>query len=318
MRAADESAGLKNKSKEPRRHHYLPQCYLRGFAETREEGAPLHAFDVTEKRWFATIPRHVGYVKDFNRVDDPQHAPSALERALVGIEGEYARVLKAMHESRTMPSEQRDYVFLLNLIAGVAIRNPRMRRKIHGMYAQTERIVSDLLLATKDRYETTIRQMKRDGYPVNESVTYESMKGFHERNEYDLIVSQTAYFKREMAGMDAILPLLYRRKWTVLVAPDTEHQFITSDQPVILLWNGDVSLRTRERTPPGHAHQKTVVIFPVMKELAIIGSFIDPPRSAVVDALRVAKVNTYTLVFAQRQVYASRPSLITAPAGMGV
>jgi Protein of unknown function (DUF4238) len=59
---------------DPRRHHYLPQCYLRGFAETRDEGATLHAYDITETRWFATTSLKVGVRRDFNRVDNPDFA----------------------------------------------------------------------------------------------------------------------------------------------------------------------------------------------------------------------------------------------------
>jgi Protein of unknown function (DUF4238) len=160
-----------------------------------------------------------------------------------------------MHESWKMP-EGEDYSLLLNLIAAIAIRNPSMRRHIHGALAHTARVIGDLVTSSKDRYETTIRQMREAGHAVNENVTYESVKDFHDRGEYMIRVAQGQYFRMEMAGMDAIF-YLYHRKWSVLVAADPRHSFVTCDHPVMLFWTKEAG---PTRLPPGHGRENTELI----------------------------------------------------------
>src|SRR6266496_127256 len=133
----------------PRIHHYLPQCYLRGFARSPTKNAQLHVLDVNERRRFATTCRNVAAERDFNRVDAEGFDPGALEAKLAEFEGKVAPVLQGMRETRTMP-DRGGFVLLMNLVAAVAIRNPSMRKMLHRSQAQLMKVVGDLALASKD------------------------------------------------------------------------------------------------------------------------------------------------------------------------
>ena len=52
-----------------RNHHWVPQCYLKGFAKSRSKNAQLHVADFEANRQFMTIPRNVAAAGDFNRID---------------------------------------------------------------------------------------------------------------------------------------------------------------------------------------------------------------------------------------------------------
>jgi hypothetical protein len=51
-----------------KRHHYVPQCYLKGFAEDRDN-PKLFVIDGKEQRSFCTAPANVAAERDFNRIE---------------------------------------------------------------------------------------------------------------------------------------------------------------------------------------------------------------------------------------------------------
>jgi hypothetical protein len=51
-----------------RQHHYVPQCYLKGFVKDRKK-PKLFVVDCKERRSFSTSPDNVAAERDFHRID---------------------------------------------------------------------------------------------------------------------------------------------------------------------------------------------------------------------------------------------------------
>ena len=51
-----------------RHHHYLSQCYLKGFTKGGSKKSKLKVFDLRNKKIFETIPRNVGGIRSIVRV----------------------------------------------------------------------------------------------------------------------------------------------------------------------------------------------------------------------------------------------------------
>ena len=98
-----------------RRHHYLPQCYLKGFVRHRET-PKLFVVDAKKKAAFTTNPLNVAQVRDFHRVDVEGMPPDALEAALGGFESELAPSLEKIVATQSL-ADERDRILLLNLAA---------------------------------------------------------------------------------------------------------------------------------------------------------------------------------------------------------
>jgi hypothetical protein len=73
-----------------RQHHFLPECYLRGF--TRGAGH-LFALDLKKRESYFASPKKVCKERDFNTVDAPGLKPDALETQLAKFEGKLAPAL---------------------------------------------------------------------------------------------------------------------------------------------------------------------------------------------------------------------------------
>ena len=77
-----------------RRHHYLPQYYLKGFGKPRQRGKAhyVQVFDRSGKT-FRTNIINVAIENDFNRVEIDGHPPDAFERSFANFESEAAPAL---------------------------------------------------------------------------------------------------------------------------------------------------------------------------------------------------------------------------------
>ncbi len=54
---------------EPRKHHFISQCYLKGFTRSGRKDGQLFAINISDGSSFCTKPASVGAKRDFNRIE---------------------------------------------------------------------------------------------------------------------------------------------------------------------------------------------------------------------------------------------------------
>lgn len=284
-----------------RQHHYVPQCYLRGFVQNREN-PKIFAVDFKERRSFSTNPRNVAAERDFHKIDIEGHPPDALENAFSGFETELDQALKRIIIARSIKDEN-DRALLFNLIGLMATKNPRLRETFRIAHEHTARIIMDLATSTPERWASHIAKAKKDGFIAADANTdYEKMRDFIERDEYMIETETSMHLQMELQTFDKILPLIFNRKW-MLFRTRPETGFITSDHPMCIMWSNP---EARDGTrPPGIGLLKTQLLFPISNELAIIGAFeLDEGDEVDADEQLVAQINGSIVLHAMKQVYA--------------
>ncbi len=290
------------KSTEARNHHWVPQCYLKGFAKSRSKNAKLFVVDLVERKTFATIPRNVASGRDFNRIEVPGVAPNQIESDFAKFEGLVAHALDRMDDTKRFGNAE-DHNLILNLIALLSARNPRMRENSRSVRERVAKIAMSMTLSSKERYESSFKKAARDGFVDAESdITYEAMREFVERGEYTFSVSTTSHVDQELKLVNTILPLLGARTWMLITAPQGAGGFVTTDHPVVLAWS-----EKKDRgifSSPGFALRGTEVIFAVSHDLVMVGSF--EGRNGVIEATAdvVAQINGIIAGHSERQIYA--------------
>lgn len=285
-----------------RHHHYLSQCYLRGFTKGGGKKSKLAVIDLREGRNFATIPRNVGGIRDFNRFDVEGVDPNVLENALSSFETSVASALRALNSGELFEGETRELI--LNLIALVAVRNPAMRENWRQFHAQVVERVMDLALASRERWESQMRQMKESGEHVNERVTYEDAKAFFESKQYTIEVARERHIHNEFALIEKMLPLLDARKWLLVRRAASSGPFVTTDHPVTLTWKELEKIPSVYRYSPGYGMKDTQVYVPISKDVALLGEFEGPEGEFEANEPLVALLNAKALWFAEKQAYA--------------
>lgn len=282
-------------------HHYIPQFYLRGFSAGVGRQAQVFAFDKDTKKSFTTLVRNIGSKRHFNRVDAHGVGPDHIEDAMAEIEAKIAPHLQQVIGARAFPSFEH-FSSIMNLIALLSVRNPRLRGNISDFHKEIVERTMSLSLSSKEIWDSQTEQMREGGVSVEEDLTYEDMKHFHDEKSYEVVIDQTHLIGIELQMVDTVLEQLSQRRWCFAVAPEG-HQFITCDDPTVLSWNEKV----KQPNPysPGHGLQNTIVIFTLSPDLALIGVFKDMPERLDYLPEQVTALNTAVARHARSQIYAS-------------
>ena len=286
---------------EAHNHHFISQGYLRGFASGVGRKAQLFVFDLETRKSFSTLVRNVGGQRDFNRIDAHNHGPNALEEAYSRFEGPATEALKRVLESNTFEGE--DKLQVINLIALFCTRHPRIRDQFRNLYSNLYRQIGSVLVADEQRYSRMIKRAQATGHlPKGDlPATFEQVRDFVERGEYDVVVHQNNLIDLEVEMVDPVLRTLVRRKWSLLNAAPDAPDFITSDDPVRLVppLSHEGSLH-----PVGHATKGTSIFFPLSARTALLGRFDGRDGSQEVGRDHIAGINSQTILGAYRQIYA--------------
>jgi hypothetical protein len=213
-----------------RKHHWVPQCYLRGFAVERKKGKhQVIAFDKVERRQFPASIADVAAERDFMAVDIVGHPPDAVETALAQFEDEFAVSLRNTFVAREFASDD-DYNNILNFICLIHVRNPRMREMMRDFTERVGKGALSMMMATKERWDGHIRQVKKAGYlPADAETDYTKFQHL-DLNHFRFETDTTTHISRELELFNSILPYFFERNWSILRAPPGRRRF--SSQPI--------------------------------------------------------------------------------------
>lgn len=284
-----------------RHHHYLSQCYLKGFTKGRAKKSKLSVIDLKNKKSFETIPRNVGGIRDFNRIDIEGVDQNEIESSLAEFEGKAATALKNLGETRDFTGENKDLI--LNLLAMIAVRSPERREHMRKFHADIADRIMGLTLDTKERWESQVAKLREEDPSYDNGTTYEDAKSFFESKEYDLTVAREYHIRMEMVKIDAILPCLFNRNWLLFESTESTGPFITTDNPINLSWQEPDKIPPFYRHSPGFGLKGTEVYFPISQDLALLGEF--EGREGTIEATEnlVAVFNSKMLLNVSKQVY---------------
>lgn len=287
-----------------RHHHYLSQCYLKGFTKGRAKKSKLSVIDLKEKKSFETIPRNVGGMRDFNRIDIEGVDQNEIEKSLAEFEGKAATALKKLGETREFTGENKELI--LNLIAMIAVRSPERREHMRKFHTDIADRIMGLTLETKERWESQVAKLREEDPSYDNGTTYEEAKKFFESKEYDITVARERHIHMEIIQIDAILPCLFNRDWLLIESTESTGPFITTDNPVNLSWQEPDKIPPFYRQSPGFGLKGTEVYFPVSQDLALLGEF--EGREGTIEATEnlVAVLNSKMLFNVYKQVYAPK------------
>ncbi|WP_018917451.1 DUF4238 domain-containing protein [Vreelandella zhanjiangensis] len=286
-----------------RHHHYLSQCYLKGFTQGNAKKSKLTVIDLKESKTFETTPRNVGGIRDFNRVEIEGVDPEVIEKAQSEFESKVAKALQELPETLNFSGETKDLI--LELIGMLAIKSPEMREHLSKPLIQIAKMTMAMTLEAKERWESQITKVKADtGEDISNGKTYEEMKAFVEGQEYDIAVKKEHKIHMELIGMQQITELLHMRNWTLVKAGGESGEFITTDNPVSLTWHNPD--QAPQFMSPGFGLRDTMVYFPISKKLALVGEFDRDDAVAEANKPLVAILNSKIIANSYQRVFAAK------------
>ncbi len=281
-----------------RRHHYVPQGYLGAFTPSGSKDDFFFVLDIESGRSFRTSPANVAAQRDFNRVDIDGHSPDAIENALAPFEGDAVEAIRRVIETNEYPNDS-DWNLILNLLALIAVRNPKLRESFNRSREQSLRVMGSMLASDRRLWERHEEKAKEAGEHMP-NVSFEEFKSFVEGESYKIEFHPEGNLRTEFKTLDKVLPLLGQRTWSIIVAPPEGPEFICSDHPVTLDW------KDQRASPIGYALPNTEVFFPLGRRVGFYGVYETPLKPVVhCRPLNVAIMNQRVINNAERQVYSA-------------
>lgn len=118
-----------------KRHHVVPQFYLRGFAD----GEKLTTVRLPGDQRFTQVVRKAASETNFYALEGHEGGEDAFEKALASVEGETAGVFDSVVRG-VWPLPSDDRTALAYFVALQAVRGPEQRRNMEHVLAQKARI----------------------------------------------------------------------------------------------------------------------------------------------------------------------------------
>lgn len=284
----------------PRRHHYLPQFYLAGFTPSGQKDDFLHVLDMETGKAWKSRPAGVAHQSDYYRLDEGAPDPFAFEKGLSQFEGQAAATLKIVLAQQCIPDFDHR-VTLMNLIALSAIRVPSQRNMLADAQKRLAKLTSQLMVNTPETWEGLKARANAAGYEVGD-IPYGEMRDFIlDESRYTIELSREGQIMTMFEALDAIIPLLLDRKWSMAIAGEGAGDFICCDDPVARHWTID------EHPPivPGFGLKHSFIVVPLDRKTALIGEWEGDEEIFETDQRGVAQINSLIMASAGRFIFFS-------------
>ena len=185
-----------------KKHHYVPQMYLSGFANAAGQ---LYAVNAEERKCFRPSPANIAAERDFNTIEAEGVPPDALEKELARLEGEIAPGVKRIRETASFGEDGKDREDVITLIALMALRNPRSRKDLGELYSQLVRAMLLMTFEEKGRWQAWVEEQKKTGqWPQDKPADYEGHKQFVEEHINGLRVHQNFTLEMELDALEDV------------------------------------------------------------------------------------------------------------------
>jgi len=211
-----------------KRHHTVPQFYLRGFARNEQIGTIRLPGD----RRFVQSIRRAASETNFYAVDGFKDGTDVFEKVLAKIEGDVATVFEEIENGR-WPLNPESRLRLAQFIALQAIRGPDQRRNMQHLVAQMTRLEIGFggrsgvrkwaerkkgIVLTEEQAELLWDQATRpEGPPIS--------------------ITPIVHIRQIAELLEALLPYVVGRPWSLIRF--NKRALITSDSPVALIPHPD-------------------------------------------------------------------------------
>lgn len=270
---------------ESKTHHFVSQCYLKGFTKNKGKKKPqVQVIDLKRGNMFSTSTENIAAENRFNQLEISGQKSNALEELLSRFEGAAASGLAQLRETRVLSHDCLDScVCLMSLFAA---RSPYMRSNLSDIRSQLGNMMLSHIIADSDLSHEEKTGIKHDDL---------------KKHRFTVSPTKHSLVEDEMKMVPHIASVLKKRNWILLDAEKSENFFVTSDRPVVLFRDGTELIHPMFAAA-GFGVKNTIVHFPISPSLALHGTFEDVEYDPV-DSDLVALFNHKTIDVAHTQIY---------------
>jgi Protein of unknown function (DUF4238) len=256
---------------DPKKQHYVPQCYLREFVDPQTPAGYepyVCVFSKDGKHKEKRAPKNLFHETELYTLNIEGEKHYTIERSLSALEGEYASVVRNKIK-KYLPLSEEEHLTICAFVAAMMQRTVRFKDNIESFHDQLiEKVAAmEQLHGLNPAKSAELRESKRDAHKL---------------------------------GVLQLLPelteLLFRMTMSYLCTDGRGSRFISSDDPVTL-FNPD--LQWQRFYGPGLAQTNVQVTMPVSPDITLgftwsdFRGYIRLPKNRVEDLNRMTRAHCY-------------------------
>lgn len=280
-------------SNEPRRHHYVPQCYQRRFADV--DGC-LWLYDRKTERYTKASPKVLYCERELYTFDREGSADRFIEvNWLSQLDGQAAEAIRLLEKEGRLDRQWKEAfcIFLGQLIT----RSPAFRDLVRQSY---KTIVAEQLrigFSDVNRAEAILRNVHaRTAATRGESVTAEALVATVASGKFGIKVTEQPFLVHMVRNIKAVAEWFFGSEWQILRAP-SETGYIFCDYPLVVVPAVD------RPEPIGLVLPGTRVYFPLTRKLCLrINRDASGFSTRLIDKRDVQTINQNTAINSERFV----------------
>jgi hypothetical protein len=267
---------------EPRKHHYLPQFYLRGFSAN---GRTIFQIEKLGDRAYLSSIRDTAAIRDYHELDTVgAEDPGIVEKQLASVETQLAEGLAdTLRCGITTPDI---HSLLIQLVAMLRVRVPAFKASIEA-YLQGIVRSTGLMMERRGEFPTPPKGFEDVLRMENLSIDISNWK-----------LLETMF---TIAADRDVFNMLVAMSPTLLKASGNA-RFLTCDQPVAIF---HPTASPKDAYGIGIAHPGTEISVPLSSGTLLLLSWsLDPPVDREATSEEIAEFNRRTVVMADTFVFA--------------
>lgn len=217
-------------ARDPRRHHYYPQWFLKRFGDDGSIGR----VPISEPERHAVMRvSDAAVMKDlYTTIDNDVGETVAVEKILAEFDGEAVRPLDRLAHGVLFPPQIRDRGALATWLGMLHVRTPTQRRHMEAMADQAIKMQLSLV-----RDEASAHQFLQDwrGERATDAEARDLLRSLGDLDDLELVPHQNDLVRQMLDMGLRISTLLHARHWAVVKYPPTGPGLALSDSPFRLV-----------------------------------------------------------------------------------
>jgi hypothetical protein len=286
-----------------RRHHFLPQFYLKNFADPNTDER-IWRYPKEGGKPVAAGARDFGLEKDYHTLTRPDGTrdSDSIETMFATLEGEWAPVVRKILANEPISETEREIV--ITFAGAMLVRVPRQRDHIGATMGEMAKRVLQMDAFHKESFHKDFRRFQEETGDTS-GVDPEAVRQAYLSEPFAVKTNPQVALRMSLWSMDTVVNCLMHMSW-VFVRRNGRFRFITCDAPVFCV---DPTLPPNAWHGAGLMSADMEVTLPLSPEVVAFGSH-HPKRRTGINASpsMVRRLNQMRVDAAYRYIFADENS----------
>lgn len=214
----------------PKRHHYLPQFYLKEFADPSDK---VWLYDRETGKLWHTHVKDVCVETHYYSITKPDGSKDpSLEKIFSGMESKAKNVIDKLNKNEPITEEEK--AELAMFIAFQFVRVPGFEHEINDNAEKIMKKMAEVAFCSEERAKIMLSKHKETNAKEHVEVTPKELVEFVKKDGYNIVFNREFSLAMSVKLSREFYDLFMQMNWVFLMAPK-DKAFVTSDNPFMLL-----------------------------------------------------------------------------------